>query len=326
MAKKSGKTRQADDKTKKKLPPKEISAAPVAKPASSAPDASGPMPVTFEGKTYQFDINDPVLPAWIEESSLGSGGYPYDKKLDEKVYLKELERLQIELVKLQEWQLATKERVVIVFEGRDAAGKGGTINAVRENMNPRTARNVALPKPSDTERGQWYFQRYANQMPTAGEFVTFDRSWYNRAGVEPVMGFCTPAQHEEFLEEAPNFEKMLISDGIHLFKIWLELGQTMQLKRFHERRQSPLRHWKFSPMDVAGISKWNDYTEKRDLMFKRTHTKPSPWTVIRSNDKRRARLEAIRLVLSSIGYAGKDKDAIGKPDLKIIGQDYKNIQ
>jgi polyphosphate kinase len=326
MAKKSGKTRQADDKTKKKLPPMETSAAPVARPVPSAQDASGPVPVTFDGKTYQFEINDPVLPAWIEESSLGSGGYPYDKKLDEKVYLKELERLQIELVKLQEWQLATKERVVIVFEGRDAAGKGGTINAVRENMNPRTARNVALPKPSDTERGQWYFQRYANQMPTAGEFVTFDRSWYNRAGVEPVMGFCTPAQHEEFLQEAPNFEKMLNSDGIHLFKIWLELGQTMQLKRFHERRHSPLRHWKFSPMDVAGISKWNDYTEKRDLMFKRTHTKPSPWTVIRSNDKRRARLEAIRLVLSSISYAGKDKDVIGKADLKIIGQDYKNIK
>lgn len=324
MAKKTGKTRQADEKTKKKQASKPEVTAPAASVASPATQ-SGPVPVTFEGMTRLFDINEPVLPAWIEETALASGGYPFDKKLDEKAYLKELEKLQIELVKLQEWQLATKERIVVVFEGRDAAGKGGTINAVRENMNPRTARNVALPKPSDTERGQWYFQRYANQMPTSGEFVTFDRSWYNRAGVEPVMGFCTSAQHEEFLQEAPNFEKMLISDGIHLFKIWLELGQAMQLKRFHERRHSPLRHWKFSPMDVAGISKWDDYTEKRNLMFARTHSKHAPWTVIRSNDKRRARLEAIRLILANIDYTGKNKDTIGKPDSKIIGQDFKQL-
>jgi polyphosphate kinase len=323
MAKKVGKARNGDDKAGKKRSSKEDAPVSSASPAPATPDPAAPIAVNFEGKTYQFDINDPILPTWIEDSSLGSGGYPYAKKLDEKVYLKELEKLQIELVKMQEWQLSKKDRIVVVFEGRDAAGKGGTINAVRENMNQRTARNVALPKPSDTERGQWYFQRYTQQMPTAGEFVTFDRSWYNRAGVEPVMGFCTPAQYEEFLEEAPNFEKMLVSDGIHLFKIWLELGQTMQLKRFHERRHSPLRHWKFSPMDVAGISKWGDYTEKRDVMFKRTHTKPSPWTVIRSNDKRRARLETIRLILSSIEYEGKDKTAIGKADEKIIGSDFK---
>ena len=254
---------------------------------------------------------------------MGSGGYPYAKKLDEDKYLAELENLQVELVKLQVWQQSSKARVVVVFEGRDAAGKGGTINAMRENMNPRSARNVALPKPSDTERGQWYFQRYAAQMPTAGEFVTFDRSWYNRAGVEPVMGFCTPAQHEEFLEEAPNFEKMLTSDGIHLFKIWLDIGRTMQLKRFHERLHSKLRFWKFSPMDVAGIAKWGDYSAMRDLMFKRTHTKVAPWTIIRSNDKRRARLEAIRLVLNAIDYEGKDAKAIGKPDSKIVGSDPK---
>jgi polyphosphate kinase len=325
MAKKAGKTKQGDDKLDKRRSGKEAMVQPPAKPAPATADVAAAIAVNYDGKTFSFDINDPALPAWIEDSSLGSGGYPYAKKLDEKVYLKELEKLQIELVKMQEWQLSTKERIVVVFEGRDAAGKGGTINAVRENMNPRTARNVALPKPSDTERGQWYFQRYALQMPTAGEFVTFDRSWYNRAGVEPVMGFCTPAQHEEFLEEAPNFEKMLVSDGIHLFKIWLELGQTMQLKRFHERRHSPLRHWKFSPMDVAGISKWGDYTEKRDLMFKRTHTRPAPWTVIRSNDKRRARLEAIRLILSNIDYAGRDKTVIGKADSKIIGSDLKQV-
>lgn len=325
MSKKSVKTRQSDDKPSKKKLSRQTTLPAAATPTASVAEVPGLPTVVLEGKTYQFDVNDPVLPAWVEESSLQSGGYPYDKKLDEKVYLKELEKLQVELVKLQEWQIATKERVVVVFEGRDAAGKGGTINAVRENMNPRSARNVALPKPSDTERGQWYFQRYANQMPTAGEFVTFDRSWYNRAGVEPVMGFCTPAQHEEFLQEAPNFEKMLVSDGIHLFKIWLELGQTMQLKRFHERRHSALRHWKFSPMDVAGISKWDDYTVKRDLMFKRTHSKPAPWTVIRSNDKRRARLEAIRLILSNIDYTGKDKVAVGKADNKIIGRDFKQF-
>ncbi len=322
MAKKADKSRQGDDKSNKKHLVNTSVVQPAAKPASVAPV---PIAITLDSKTYQFDIDDPVLPAWIEESALTSGRFPYETKLDEKDYLKELEKLQIELVKMQEWQLASKARVVVVFEGRDAAGKGGTINAVRENMNPRTARNVALPKPSDTERGQWYFQRYALQMPTSGEFVTFDRSWYNRAGVEPVMGFCTPEQHEEFLQEAPNFEKMLLSDGIYLFKIWLELGQAMQLKRFHERRHSLLRHWKFSPMDVAGISKWGDYTEKRDLMLKRTHTKVAPWTIIRSNDKRRARLETIRLILSGIEYSGKDKVAIGKADPKIIGSDIKKI-
>ena len=325
MAKKAGKTKQDDDKLNKKAGVKAADVAAVVKPAPALASTSAPVSIMVDGKSYQFDINDPVLPTWIEDGALRSGGFPYENKLGEKDFLTELEKLQIELVKLQEWQIASKERVVVVFEGRDAAGKGGTINAVRENMNPRTARNVALPKPSDTERGQWYFQRYALQMPTSGEFVTFDRSWYNRAGVEPVMGFCTPAQHEEFLQEAPNFEKMLVSDGIHLFKIWLELGQSMQLKRFHERRHSLLRHWKFSPMDIAGISKWSDYTEKRDIMFKRTHSKMAPWTVIRSNDKRRARIEAIRLILSNIDYSGKDKTAVGKADSKIIGSDFKNM-
>jgi polyphosphate kinase len=326
MTKKTGKTNQSDDKKKNKSnKTSDIAVAPKI-PLVKAPTpnvASGPVTIAIDGKAYQFDVEDPLLPTWIEESALKSGNYPYDKKLDEEKYLKDLETLQIELVKLQEWQTATKARIVVVFEGRDAAGKGGTINAMRENMNPRTARNVALPKPSDTERGQWYFQRYAAQMPTAGEFVTFDRSWYNRAGVEPVMGFCTPKQYEEFLEDAPNFEKMLASDGIHLFKIWLDIGQAMQLKRFHERRHSPMRHWKFSPMDIAGISKWSDYSAKRDMMFKHTHTKAAPWTIIRSNDKRRARLEAIRLVLSAIDYTDKDVALVGKADPKIIGQDTK---
>jgi polyphosphate kinase len=320
MAKKTGKSPEKSD-GKKAAAKSEKPAAASTTPPSAAPAPGAPVAIDFDGKTYMFDINDPVLPTWVEDCALSSGGFPYSKKKDEKDYLDELEKLQIELVKLQEWQQSSKSRVVVVFEGRDAAGKGGTINAVRENMNPRSARNVALPKPSDTERGQWYFQRYAAQMPTAGEFVTFDRSWYNRAGVEPVMGFCTPAQHEEFLEEAPNFEKMLASDGIHLFKIWLDIGRTMQLKRFHERRHSLLRHWKFSPIDIAGLTKWDDYSAMRDLMFKRTHTKNAPWTVVRSNDKRRARLETIRHVLSRIDYTGKDTAIIGKPDRKIILDD-----
>lgn len=317
MAKKSGKSSSKADGKKGEVksgsPVRTAAVSPVGKDQADTSVA-----IEFEGKTYKFDINDPELPAWVEDSALASGGFPYAKKKDESDYAEELEKLQIELVKLQMWQQALKTRVVVVFEGRDAAGKGGTINAVRENMNPRTARNVALPKPSDTERGQWYFQRYAAQMPTSGEFVTFDRSWYNRAGVEPVMGFCTPAQHEEFLEEAPNFEKMLTSDGVMLFKFWLDLGRTMQLKRFHERRHSLLRHWKFSPIDIAGLTKWDDYSAMRDLMFKKTHSKSGPWTIIRSNDKRRARLEAIRHILSGIDYDGKDEKVIGKPDQKII--------
>jgi polyphosphate kinase len=278
------------------------------------------IPITVNNESYLFDISDPTLPDWVDEYALESGGFPYSKKLKEEVYLEELEALQIELVKVQEWQMATKARIVVVFEGRDAAGKGGTIGALRAHMNPRTARNVALTKPSETERGQWYFQRYAAQMPTAGEFVTFDRSWYNRAGVEPIMGFCTQLQYESFLNEAPDFEKMLVSDGIYLFKIWLDIGQVMQLKRFHERKHSPLKHWKFSDMDVAGLSKWDEYGAKRDVMFAHTSQDFAPWTILKSNDKRRARLEAIRLILSRLDYEGKDEKAIGTPDNKIISR------
>jgi polyphosphate kinase len=293
------------------------SKAPVPAPRPAAPESAG-VEVKINGKVQLFDINNPQLPKWIDDAKLSSGGYPYDKKLDDVSALKTLETLQIELVKLLEWMAATKARVAVVFEGRDAAGKGGTINAVREYMNPRVARNVALPKPSDVERGQWYFQRYVAHMPTFGEFVTFDRSWYNRGGVEPVMGFCTPEQHEEFLTETPNFEKMLVSDGIIFFKFWLDIGQETQLKRFHDRRHSPLRHWKFSPMDVAGIDKWDAYTKARDEMFARTDSKAGPWTVVKSNDKGRARIEVIRHILLSINYDGRDLKAIGAADGKII--------
>ncbi|UPA24777.1 MULTISPECIES: polyphosphate kinase 2 [Shinella] len=273
----------------------------------------------IKGKKRVFDIDDPVLPDWIEEKAFGSDDYPYDKKLDNKEYEKTLKLLQIELVKVQFWQQKTGKRIMAVFEGRDAAGKGGAIHATMSYMNPRSARIVALTKPTETERGQWYFQRYVATFPTSGEFVLFDRSWYNRAGVEPVMGFCTPEQYERFLKETPRFEKMIVSDDIHLFKFWLNIGREMQLKRFHDRRHDPLKVWKLSPMDIAALNKWDDYTEKRDRMLKETHSDHAPWTVIRANDKRRARINLIRHILKTLDYDGKDKKAIGEIDDKIVG-------
>jgi polyphosphate kinase len=291
------------------------------KPAetTAAPEPMSPLKINVDGIAREFDIYDPKLPDWIDDKALESDGYPYDKKMKTKDYEKQLEKLQIELVKLQSWQQKTGTRVLILFEGRDAAGKGGTIGAMRYYMNPRSARNVALTKPTETELGQWYYQRYITHFPTAGEFVTFDRSWYNRAGVEPVMGFCTPEQHRQFLKETPGFEKLIVDEGIKFFKIWLNVGQEMQLKRFHDRVHSPLTNWKFSPMDIAGITKWNDYTRARDLMIKKTNTEYAPWTVVKTNDKRRARIEVIGRVLRSLDYTGRDMDVIGKPDPKIIG-------
>jgi polyphosphate kinase 2 len=275
--------------------------------------------VRVRGKERTFDIDNPDLPDWIDKNDLSADHYPYDKKMKRKEYEKTLERLQIELAKLQAWMQTSQARVLAVFEGRDAAGKGGTISAVRQYMNPRTARNVALTKPTETERGQWYFQRYVAQFPTAGEFVTFDRSWYNRAGVEPVMGFCTPAEHTHFLDTVPHFERLIVQDGIHFFKFWLNIGQETQLKRFHDRRHSPLKGWKFSPIDIAGIQKWDDYTRMRDLMLERSHTEEAPWTIVRANDKRRARIAVIRRILSALPYDGRDMAAIGKDDAKVIG-------
>ena len=290
-----------------------------AEEAGTAP-AGNILKLKSGGQERAFDIDNPKLPDWLDKRALRAGGYPYDDKMDWDDYGKALEKLQIELVKLQAWMQKTGSRVLALFEGRDAAGKGGTIAAIREYMNPRNARSVALTKPTETEHGQWYFQRYVSQFPTSGELVTFDRSWYNRAGVEPVMGFCTPEQHARFLKEAPRFEKMIVNEGIHFFKFWIDIGRETQLKRFHDRRHSPLKNWKFSPMDIAGMTKWNDYTEKRDLMFERTHSAHAPWIIVRGNDKRRARLAVIRRILLSLPYADRDEDAIGKPDHLIIGE------
>ncbi|WP_117195247.1 polyphosphate kinase 2 [Rhizobium terrae] len=273
----------------------------------------------INGKLRRFDIDDPELPGWIEEHALGSGGYPYDDKLNKEKFEKQLEKLQIELVKVQFWLKATGTRLMALFEGRDAAGKGGTIFSINAYLNPRSARIVALNKPTETEAGQWYFQRYIEHFPTSGEIVLFDRSWYNRAGVEPVMGFCTPEQYRDFLKAVPRFEDTISDEGIIFFKFWLDIGREMQLKRFHDRRHDPLKIWKLSPMDIAALNKWDDYTEKRDLMFEKTHKKETPWAIVRANDKRRARLNVIRHILLTLDYEGKDKDAIGEIDDRILG-------
>jgi polyphosphate kinase 2 len=266
-----------------------------------------------------FDIDAPELPKAIEKAAMGSGGYPYGDKLKRKKYEKELLALQIELAKLQAHVKEAGERVAIVFEGRDSAGKGGCILRFTQHLNPRHAKIVALTKPTETERGQWYFQRYVSHMPTRGEIVLFDRSWYNRAGVERVMGFADPDQVADFLREAPEFEAMLVRDGIRLFKIFLDIGREMQLTRFHSRRQDPLKQWKLSDIDLVAIGKWDEYTAAQQEMFRFTHTSSCPWTVVLANDQRRARLEVIRLVLSAMDYEGKIVQAIGKVDETIVG-------
>ncbi len=270
------------------------------------------------GKKRKFDLDDPLLPKWVGEGAFASGAYPHSDKMGRKQYEKELRRAQEELVKVAFHLQESGERIVILFEGRDAAGKGGSIGAFRENLNPRYVRNVALAKPSDVERGQWYFQRYAQHLPTAGEIVLFDRSWYNRAGVEPVMGFCTPEQAAKFLDEAPRFEQMIVNDGIRLFKFWLNIGQEMQLKRFHDRRHDPLKVWKLSPIDIKALQNWDAYTQARNRMLEATHSRFAPWTVIRSNDKKRARLNVMRTVLHALNYEGKDKKRIGAVDAAIV--------
>jgi polyphosphate kinase 2 len=266
-----------------------------------------------------FDLDNPKLPKAIEDRAFGSGGYPYDEKLKRDAYERALRDLQIELVKLQSHVGTSGERVVVIFEGRDSAGKGSCIKRFREHLNPRSARVVALPKPSETEQGQWYFQRYAALMPTAGEIVLFDRSWYNRAGVEKVMGFATADQVADFLREAPQFEGMLVRDGIHLFKIYLEIGREMQLVRFHERRHDPLKQWKITDMDLAAIDRWDEYTLAKEEMFRFTNTAVAPWHVVLANDQRRARLESIRLVLTAMTYEKKDEAAVGALDAQIVG-------
>ncbi|HMN81352.1 MAG TPA: polyphosphate kinase 2 [Burkholderiaceae bacterium] len=248
------------------------------------------------------------------------GGYPYKHLMLRKNYERQKYRLQVELLKLQAWVKETGQRVVILFEGRDAAGKGGAIKRFMEHLNPRGARVVALEKPSECERGQWYFQRYINHLRTRGEIVMFDRSWYNRAGVERVMGFCSQYEYEEFMRQAPEFERHLSRSGIYLIKFWFSVSRKEQRRRFREREAHPLKQWKLSPIDKASLDKWDDYTKAKEAMFFNTDTADSPWTVIKSDCKKRARLNAMRYVLHKLPYANKTIDAVGQIDPLLVGR------
>jgi polyphosphate kinase 2 len=267
------------------------------------------------------DDDDPVLldqdgnhiETWRER-------YPYDHRMGRDEYDQLKRRLQIELLKLQKHTRRAGDRHVIVFEGRDAAGKGGTIQRFMEHLNPRSARVVALEKPTDREQTQWYFQRYISHLPAAGEMVLFDRSWYNRAGVEKVMGFCTPEEHAEFMEQAPLFERMIVSNGIKLTKFWFSVSPAEQRTRFAIRVVDPVRQWKFSPMDMESIDKWDDYTAAKEEMFDATDTDVAPWIVVKSNDKKRARINAMRHLLAKSDYDEKDDEVVGEPDPLIVGR------
>ncbi len=272
------------------------------------------------------DLRNSELPQGIVEQAVNadkkailSARYPHKKRIKSGAYEDELYLLHIELVKLQHWVKEDGKRLVVVFEGRDAAGKGGCIKRIREHMNPRSAKVIALSKPTDMERGQWFFQRYVKHLPTNGEIAIFDRSWYNRGGVEKVMGFCTPQQNKTFLKEAPRFEDMLVDDGIHLVKFWLSVSRAEQLRRFIARSNDPLKQWKLSPIDLASLSKWDDYSVARDEIFDATSSSHAPWTVVLSDDKKRARLSVIKYLLAQFDYEGKNTDLVSKLDDKILG-------
>ena len=249
-----------------------------------------------------------------------NGVYPYTTKLDRKSYEAEKAKLQAELLKVQLWAQETGQKFVLIFEGRDAAGKGGTIKRFTEHLNPRAARVVALNKPSDEEKGQWFFQRYVTHLPTAGEMVFYDRSWYNRAGVERVMGFCEPSEYLEFMRQTPEFERMLTRSGVRLYKYWFSVTREEQRRRFASRETDPLKRWKLSPIDKASLDKWEDYTEAKEAMLFYTDTADAPWTIIKSDDKKRARLNCMRHFLSTLDYPGKDRRVAKAPDAKIVGR------
>ncbi|MBE1282308.1 MAG: polyphosphate kinase 2 [Rhodobacteraceae bacterium] len=282
------------------------------------------MTLPFDGAISKYYKKD--APAEIRDAIKSAGkktilndSYPYDVAMDRDDYEEQIAALQIELVKMQAWAKETGQRIAMVFEGRDAAGKGGTIKRFRENLNPRGARVVALPKPSDAERTQWYFQRYIQHLPSAGEIVFFDRSWYNRGVVEKVFGFCSNEEREQFFRQVRGFERALSVDGIHMFKFWLNVGRAEQLVRFLKREKDPLKQWKLSTIDVEGLRKWDDYTTAISETLTRSHSEDTPWTIVRSDDKKRARLAAIRTVLHTLDYDRKDEKAIGKRDPSICG-------
>lgn len=283
-----------------------------------------PPEIPFVGDITRFleeeapaDIRKAILAAGKDD--ILSPGYPYAEEMKNKDYEAQMERLQVELVKMYYDLRASGKRLCVLFEGRDAAGKGGTIERVRENLNPRSAYIVALPKPTEREASQWYFQRYVDWLPAAGEIALFDRSWYNRGVVEHVFGFCTPAQRKLFFRQLPDFERMLLDEGIVLVKLWLSVGRAEQLRRFLAREKDPLKQWKLSWIDVEGLKRWDAYTGAIAETMEKSHTRHAPWTVILSDDKARARIAAIQTVLRAVDYAGRDKAAIGKIDRKICG-------
>ena len=271
------------------------------------------------------DRETPELASMKEIKSLGkkkifaNANYPYKTKMQREEYENEKQNLQIELLKMQGWAKETGQRIVILCEGRDAAGKGGTIKRFMEHLNPRGARVVALEKPSNEELGQWYFQRYIKHLPTEGEIVLFDRSWYNRAGVERVMGFCQPGEYLEFMRQAPELERMLVRSGIKFFKLWFSVSRNEQFRRFQARQHDPLKQWKLSPIDMASLDKWQSYTEAKEAMFFYTDTADAPWSVVKSDCKKRARINAMRFVLNELDYPNKDKKVATPPDPLIVG-------
>ena len=271
-----------------------------------------------------FRADPPTIPEVDPDMALSKGwregAYPYMNLLSRKSYERQKYRLQVELLKLQAWVKHTGQRIVILFEGRDAAGKGGTIKRFMEHLNPRGARVVALERPSEVERGQWYFQRYVEHLPTRGEIVLFDRSWYNRAGVERVMGFCSEAEYDEFLREVPEFERQLVRSGVRVVKFWFSVSKAEQRRRFKERRAHPLKQWKLSPVDMASLDKWDDYTRAKEAMFVQCDTSDAPWTVIKSDCKKRARLNAMRYLLNRMPYTNADRASIGAVDPLIVGR------
>ncbi|MCB1049455.1 MAG: polyphosphate kinase 2 [Acidobacteria bacterium] len=265
----------------------------------------------------QLDISKVM--AQPKRKIFDNANYPYSEKLDRQTYEERKQKLQIELLKMQNWVKETGHRIVLLFEGRDAAGKGGTIKRFMEHLNPRGARVVALEKPSEEEKGQWYFQRYIQHMPTSGEIALFDRSWYNRAGVEWVMGFCSASEYLEFMRQAPEVERMLVRSGIQLCKLWFSVSRNEQFRRFQARKTDPLKQWKLSPIDMASLDKWEEYTEAKEAMFFYTDTADAPWTVIKSDCKKRARLNAMQFVLSKMDYPNKNHKIVGQPDPLIVG-------
>lgn len=285
-------------------------------------DANGPQADAAPAAptTAPYDIPEMRYDDEAIRHAFGSGEYPYSDKLSRKVYEAKKRELQAELLKVQLWTKQTGRKFVLIFEGRDAAGKGGTIKRFTEHLNPRAARVVALEKPNEVEAGQWYFQRYIKHLPTAGEMVLYDRSWYNRAGVERAMGFCTPKQYLEFMRQAPELERMLVRSGIQLFKFWFSVTREEQRRRFESREHDPLKQWKLSPIDKASLNKWEDYTEAKEAMFFNTDTADAPWTIIKSDDKKRARLNCIMHFLHTLDYPGKDPSVVKAPDPLIVGK------